>query len=91
MTDEELGRCLNVMSGLTADGLTRLQEAERDAVGDPDKTADLPRIRARVEAGDISCGCDECGSWDGIDRRCACGNRRVYWEWSSGSFSPACY
>ena len=22
----------------------------------------------------------ECSGWDGIDRRCDCGNRRVYWE-----------
>lgn len=30
-------------------------------------------------------GCDggydgtECPGWDGLDRRCECGNRRVYW------------
>ncbi len=23
--------------------------------------------------------CDDCLGWDGISRRCACGNRRVYW------------
>lgn len=30
--------------------------------------------------------CDECGSWDGRDRRCECGNRRCYWEttWQDG-------
>jgi len=22
----------------------------------------------------------ECGGWDGEDRRCNCGNRRVYWQ-----------
>jgi hypothetical protein len=22
----------------------------------------------------------ECSGWDGFDRRCDCGNRRVYWE-----------
>jgi hypothetical protein len=22
----------------------------------------------------------ECGGWDGEDRRCECGNRRVYWQ-----------
>jgi hypothetical protein len=22
----------------------------------------------------------ECSGWDGFDRRCTCGNRRVYWE-----------
>ena len=23
---------------------------------------------------------DECDGWDGVDNRCECGNRRVYWE-----------
>lgn len=23
-----------------------------------------------------------CGGWDGVSRRCECGNRRVYWELS---------
>lgn len=24
---------------------------------------------------------EDCAGWDGIERRCACGNRRVAWEW----------
>lgn len=24
--------------------------------------------------------CEECAGWDGVSRRCECGNRRVYWE-----------
>ena len=24
--------------------------------------------------------CEECPGWDGLSRRCECGNRRVYWE-----------
>jgi hypothetical protein len=27
----------------------------------------------------------ECTGWDGDDRRCDCGNRRVYWEVSKNS------
>ena len=27
----------------------------------------------------------ECLGWDGEDRRCCCGNRRVYWEVSKNS------
>ena len=23
---------------------------------------------------------EECEGWDGVDRRCECGNRRVYWD-----------
>jgi hypothetical protein len=29
--------------------------------------------------------CENCGGWDGSDRRCECGNRRVGWE-CSGDF-----
>ena len=25
--------------------------------------------------------CEECDGWDGISRRCDCGNRRVGWDW----------
>lgn len=25
---------------------------------------------------------ENCAGWDGVDRRCDCGNRRVYWETS---------
>jgi len=25
--------------------------------------------------------CDDCDGWDGVSRRCSCGNRRVYWIW----------
>jgi len=24
--------------------------------------------------------CEECEGWDGVSRRCECGNRRVYWD-----------
>ena len=27
--------------------------------------------------------CDSCIGWDGISRRCFCGNRRVYWVWQN--------
>lgn len=23
---------------------------------------------------------NECSGWDGVSKRCECGNRRVYWE-----------
>ena len=23
---------------------------------------------------------NHCGGWDGVSRRCQCGNRRVYWD-----------
>ena len=35
-------------------------------------------------------GCDEegCRGWDGKDRRCDCGNRRVYWTVEAGFAYP---
>ena len=36
------------------------------------KTSLIPKIRGK----DVTCA-----GWDGIERRCACGNRRVDWEW----------
>jgi hypothetical protein len=37
-----------------------------------------------VDLGDS--GCDEdCAGWNGIDARCECGNRRVYWTFEDGS------
>jgi hypothetical protein len=32
---------------------------------------------------------EECVGWDGEDRRCECGNRRVSWE--TGSFSDGSF
>lgn len=29
--------------------------------------------------------CDECPGWDGLSRRCECGNRRVYWEYNAAN------
>jgi hypothetical protein len=27
--------------------------------------------------------CDGCHQWDGISKRCKCGNRRIYWQYDS--------
>ena len=58
-------------------------------------------IKAGIEAGGVdefegmNCndyledGADECTGWDGVSRRCDCGNRRVEWEtgqYSNGKF-----
>lgn len=32
-----------------------------------------------------------CSGWDGISRRCSCGNRRVYWVWNSGHLTAEAY
>lgn len=81
MSDLDINACVNVLNGLTADGLTRLQEAEKVAATNPLALAALPELQRRVKEDDIRCDCSECGSWDGLDRRCSCGNRRVYWAW----------
>jgi hypothetical protein len=33
----------------------------------------------------LSEGADECPGWDGVSRRCSCGNRRVYWATSQNA------
>lgn len=56
-------------------------------------------IKAGIEAGGVeefegmNCGDYDddvvCGGWDGVDRRCDCGNRRVSWEtgqYNNGKF-----
>lgn len=35
--------------------------------------------------------CDDCPGWNGISNRCDCGNRRVYWVWSSGILTAEAY
>lgn len=37
-------------------------------------------------------GCDNCNKWDGISKRCHCGNRRVEWVWNDcGDIEPEIY
>lgn len=36
--------------------------------------------------------CDDCIGWDGVSRRCSCGNRRVSWTcdaWSTQIYAEA--
>ena len=46
--------------------------------------AESARMKAAGEfvgiPGNSNCD-DDCRGWDGNDRRCDCGNRRVFWEW----------
>lgn len=35
--------------------------------------------------------CEDCTGWNGVDRRCSCGNRRVYWERSKDGFNAVAY
>lgn len=42
-----------------------------------------------MNCNDYRDGLDDCGGWDGVSRRCDCGNRRVYWatgQYASGKF-----
>jgi hypothetical protein len=54
-----------------------------------DKTEQIPNFNRMVNLmdreevwyefdGDDSC--EDCRGWDGVERRCDCGNRRVGWE-----------
>lgn len=82
----DIEKCLNVLAGLNAEGQNRLEEAEsfaaeRLANGDSKPHDALPAIRKKIEDGDVRSCCSECDSWDGLNRRCSCGNRRVCWQW----------
>jgi hypothetical protein len=80
---------INVLNGLTGEGLTRLEEAERDATAE--QQSGITAIRKLIESGELfPVGCD-CNTWDGLSRRCSCGNRRVYWHWEYGGWSPMTY
>jgi hypothetical protein len=51
----------------------------------------LPRL---VEGDDFAFGgqnCDDCSGWDGISRRCNCGNRRVEWVNDHGHWYGEAY
>lgn len=83
---------INVLCGLTGDGLTRIEEAEKTHRDDPAALAALLAVKAQVAAGEsFACECDECETWDGVHRRCTCGNRRVYWLWEGGYWRSEVY
>lgn len=90
----------NLLRILDTDCLADAHEDAREQAANGNAAAILAyeTLRERVEDGDTSCGCSECGNWDGRSHRCSCGNRRVYWEyqppceWSpNGYFVAECY
>ena len=40
----------------------------------------LANVKPGLYSFDGEDNCEGCGGWNGVDHRCACGNRRVYWE-----------
>lgn len=61
-----------------------------NALEKANKFAFLKKIADTVKDGELHTfsgdgSCENCEGWDGIDKRCQCGNRRVYWEYS-GNF-----
>lgn len=48
---------------------------------------------AQVEGVDIKGQCDECSHWNGVDKRCSCGNRRMCWVkgWDFSFLNPEIY
>jgi hypothetical protein len=53
------------------------------------------KTKEMEELGDVidfvGMNCDDCPGWNGVDRRCACGNRRVYWESYDSDFESEYY
>ncbi len=60
-----------------------------NAIETADQIAFDEEINKLIKSGDIFAfsgkdDCEDCAGWNGIDRRCNCGNRRVEWEWGHG-------
>lgn len=74
--------CVNVVRGLNAEGQNRLEEAATSFSEDRAAMAALHALKERIECTMyFPVDCTECGQWDGLQRRCDCGNRRVSWKW----------
>lgn len=46
----------------------------------------LPRLVDEDDFDFNGQNCDNCSGWDGVSRRCNCGNRRVEWLFSESGF-----
>lgn len=82
ISDEQWKRSINIMAGLTADGLTLLEEAIQGADTDEKKAA-IAEVKKRLDEEisiDVGHKDYDCTGWDGESRRCDCG-RRMYWHW----------
>lgn len=61
----------------------RYEEYFRDDEGDNERIMKEKIDKKIKECGTIFFkGCDNCDQWDGISKRCNCGNRRVGWIWT---------
>jgi hypothetical protein len=93
MTEDDARRAFNVLCGLNGDGLNRQEEVEAEDGNKPERAEHLRQLRERIAAADIShhC-CTECDWWDGLHRRCSCGNRRLYWAYDPQyGYQPEAY
>jgi hypothetical protein len=61
-------------------------DTERHMKRPDDMTAAEIADAAGCKDGDeIGVECDECWTWIVDERRCSCGNRRVYWDWGQNT------
>lgn len=62
----------------------RLEDAKTEYKSDPEALEQLEDIEdVLAQYGYVSCPCQYCTEWDGIDKRCCCGNLRLYWYWNN--------
>jgi hypothetical protein len=59
-------------------------EPDIDPIGEANELARTKGYEERLGT-EMDCGCDDCGNWTVGERRCNCGNRRVYLS-SDGPF-----
>jgi hypothetical protein len=80
--------------------MNAVEEARENNQHDPKAIAALVDIERRVTAMEMFSffggNCEEitdraCDGWDGISRRCDCGNRRVEWIWEYGAWHGEAY
>jgi hypothetical protein len=90
LTDEEIVELFGEQSGCVRGAFENDKESfERF------KTEIVPRAAAgeRFDFSGQNCDPDEgeCPGWDGVSRRCVCGNRRVEWICDHGSWYGEAY
>lgn len=75
--------------------MNRLEEAKEEYKDDPEALKNCLYIEERIENGVLfdfeGQNCDDCQGWDGISRRCECGNNRVCWIYDNNCWYGETY
>lgn len=71
---------------MVSEKLQKMVDEIRSEDGDKAAEEFLSQVIPSIENGEYFQGfdqdnCEDCKGWDGFDRRCQCGARRVYWSY----------